>query len=1113
MRGTLIAVLKGLLEFKSSFSPQVFDHVTIKEEEDTEKTRCSGLLNYWLEAELFDLPECPMGNTKDIKSATAGEFLNWVKEVKTRIQEGKLKFNDNNRLVVMFQCHRAGYLLEQGEEHPNYRTPRTFLVGQAMIPSWDKDRQTIIWHLSKDNQDFVVNLATIRTLYRKCHCAVPKNMSLSEWIEARIENIENKILNMLLPDDGEQPFDSEQLAEKIREVNRALAEEFWSDPKARKFMRDRCKPIESQIEQNDEPEILSNRAVTFRWRFCYYPDGNDTRQLGPFFVKDMERIIVSLRTSGWRKEISKPLQAFLLGKGKQKQLGDALNGGNDYYPLTQYIPAGRWPENPNYGLSFLQCVALNVACDSKNNPVVAVNGPPGTGKTTLLKDLIAHHFVQRTRQLLKLSEEKNWCSDPRVVETIMAHSMVVASSNNKAVENISKELPGLTKIFEDYREQCQHFRSVANETEWGLFCAVLGNADNRRSFKQLLNNLKDHCNDLKDHFKINHFYNSLKKFGLEDAERTITDFVQKWQARGQLLKFATEIEASKAYETYSNFFIPFCAALNDIYYGRLTIERFAQRWSKFDDEQWRQALDALKILKLQWFHGELAQRTLENKLNKAKDDFNKALEQHAILLKALSRPNGYQTWQLNNLQHLLSKDAYLAQEGESPEEAEKRLQKSSPFGSEKVNECRNEVFLKALAFNEALLENAASQFEGKWQDLEALIDGTYSTNELPPEHQKLWAMLFLFFPVISTSLSSVENQFKLMQKDAGFGLAMIDEAGQAVNYHVVGLLQRCRQAVFVGDPIQLEPIVTIPKSIDLTVAHDFISLSNKDGEQAWGDDYLISESSAQSIADKAGQFFSMIGTREVGLSLLVHRRCNEPMFSIANKIAYDNKMVLASKAIEWKAIQSGWIHVEESADKLSDAGYNNKTEASVAMDIAQFLSEQHPKMVAGGIFIISPFSNMSKTLKKHWIELAKSEANHKWMQVAFGEKKMLDDVGLFAKDNIGTVHTFQGKEASTVLFCTAASIVRNKISGISWVNSKPNLLNVAITRAKHHLFVIGNLNDWRKASLTANLQKDHMRCYQNIEDFKSQKSLPLSEHTQQRMADAPVKSKVSFDFR
>ena len=42
----------------------------------------------------------------------------------------------------------------------------------------------------------------------------------------------------------------------------------------------------------------------------------------------------------------------------------------------------------------MQQIAVNIA---KENPkdILSVNGPPGTGKTTLLKDIIANNIVER----------------------------------------------------------------------------------------------------------------------------------------------------------------------------------------------------------------------------------------------------------------------------------------------------------------------------------------------------------------------------------------------------------------------------------------------------------------------------------------------------------------------------------------------------------------------------------------------------------------------------------------------------------------------------------------------------------------------------------------------
>lgn len=109
------------------------------------------------------------------------------------------------------------------------------------------------------------------------------------------------------------------------------------------------------------------------------------------------------------------------------------------------------------------------------------------------------------------------------------------------------------------------------------------------------------------------------------------------------------------------------------------------------------------------------------------------------------------------------------------------------------------------------------------------------------------------------------------------------------------------------------------------------------------------------------------------------------------------------------------------------------------------------------------------------------------MQQALGtERAATANAKQFVQENIGTVHTFQGKEASTVILCLAASSVRKNTGGISWVNSKPNLLNVAVTRAKHHLFVVGNYKDWAQGPLSYELQNTGMRYFDGVEQLIQQ---------------------------
>lgn len=66
--------------------------------------------------------------------------------------------------------------------------------------------------------------------------------------------------------------------------------------------------------------------------------------------------------------------------------------------------------------------------------------------------------------------------------------MVVASSNNKAVESVSAELPGLRAIADDAPE-LRYLKTLSNALHqsetWELVAAVLGNMQNRSRFKQI----------------------------------------------------------------------------------------------------------------------------------------------------------------------------------------------------------------------------------------------------------------------------------------------------------------------------------------------------------------------------------------------------------------------------------------------------------------------------------------------------------------------------------------------------------------------------------------------------------------------------------------------------
>lgn len=274
---------------------------------------------------------------------------------------------------------------------------------------------------------------------------------------------------------------------------------------------------------------------------------------------------------------------------------------------------------------------------------------------------------------------------------------------------------------------------------------------------------------------------------------------------------------------------------------------------------------------------------------------------------------------------------------------------------------------------------------------------------------------------------------------------IIDESGQAMPQSALGALYRTRQAVVVGDPLQVEPVVTIPKVL-IDILADSTGVANE---------YKVIENSVQTFADNMNEFNGMIGERQVGCPLVVHRRCIEPMFSISNMISYDNRMFNKTNKKEdylkqeqpFLIKKSGWIDVEGTENGSKDHFVKNQAERvcqllESALHIYTDLFDTDDK-----VFIITPFRTVAESMRKFVVGYFSAKGN---------DKEVLKK---WTKKCVGTVHTFQGKDANEVIFVLGCS--DKSVGAMNWVVKKANILNVACTRAKYRIAFIGNLNDWK----------------------------------------------------
>ena len=148
----------------------------------------------------------------------------------------------------------------------------------------------------------------------------------------------------------------------------------------------------------------------------------------------------------------------------------------------------------------------------------------------------------------------------------------------------------------------------------------------------------------------------------------------------------------------------------------------------------------------------------------------------------------------------------------------------------------------------------------------------------------LFNTVFLLTPVLSTTFASAGNMLSSIRRPREIGCLIVDEAGQAAPQMALGSLYRCRRAIVVGDPKQVEPVVT--DELDLikqVIQNDFT---------CW---YQSKTHSVQGFADRLnpiGTTYREVWEKKPGWDapLVVHRRCISPMFELSNILSYNQIM-------------------------------------------------------------------------------------------------------------------------------------------------------------------------------------------------------------------------------
>ena len=375
----------------------------------------------------------------------------------------------------------------------------------------------------------------------------------------------------------------------------------------------------------------------------------------------------------------------------------------------------------------------------------------------------------------------------------------------------------------------------------------------------------------------------------------------------------------------------------------------------------------------------------------------------------------------------------------------KTAQEKAPWNGKEINKLRETLFLEAMNLQRAFVENS-SQMRDQLDAFSKMMRGNLSSTQLDKYAASLFQGFALAVPVISSTFASIGSFLRYVGRE-DIGLVLADESGQAMP-QAAGVIWRCRRVIAVGDPLQIEPVVTIhDKTIEF--------LKNYYKQSA----FIASKTtSVQSLADAANNY---IGIREldgtnfyVGSPLLVHGRCQKRIFDIANIIAYNETMIY--NTVDREESVCAWIDVKGQSQNKHFVLEQAKRILPIIKNKFIASWNKNGKAEIPSLFIISPFRNVKAGLASYYRD--NDFLYHNICESNDVECKQ--NIKDWIRDNIGTIHTFQGKEADTVIICLGVDSGEKENGAIEWACGRPNILNVAVTRAKNNLYIVGDADKW-----------------------------------------------------
>lgn len=357
---------------------------------------------------------------------------------------------------------------------------------------------------------------------------------------------------------------------------------------------------------------------------------------------------------------------------------------------------------------------------------------------------------------------------------------------------------------------------------------------------------------------------------------------------------------------------------------------------------------------------------------------------------------------------------------------------------------------------------AVHYYECRWLQLcdksgfEGIIEEDYRYQTTEAALRRFYTQLAHITPCFVMTLYQFPKYFKAYVADGpkrhlyGFvDLLIVDEAGQVDTPVGAAALPFAKRAIVVGDVCQIPPVWKYEPDADREIAESAgVSFALWERMTSLG-----LTGSRKSSLMKASMSATPWRLEESagGLFLAEHRRCYDEVISFCNELLYNERLIpLRGSCFSSDDVYPllkdlpafGLLDVSGSVSARFGTSRINRVEAqAIAIWLAEnfdYIAQRYEALKDGVdrgnlIAIVTPFRAQAALIRG-------------MLQDRCGER-------VSRLVTVGTAHTLQGAERRVVLF----SLVYGENDGrCSFVEQNPELMNVAVSRAKDAFVVVGS---------------------------------------------------------